>query len=239
MKELSPESRPPLAAVYLSQPAVDRPSWLPRALGIQRDWASALESCGVETCCQLLAAEDELCGRLVPVFTVVAAEGDRDLRRVRFEAPWARWVLQSRIWSASADAREPWGEARLLDLKQGGRERWARMGGGNQRTWQAWIDETLRATRIVCGNRHSDVDVEAFGNRARDPEQRVGAWCRAGGEVLRTHGLTADPVWAGLVRQTCPGLVDGEAAPSGRARSATSASRRRHVVFPATYPMSV
>lgn len=239
MKELSPESRPTLAAVYLSQPAVDRPSWLPRALGIQRDWARALESCGVETCCQLLAAEDELCGRLVPVFTVVAAEGDRELRRVRFEAPRARWVLQSRIWSASADAREPWGEARLLDLNQGGRERWARMGGGNQRAWQAWIDETLRATRAVCGDPRSGVDLEALGDRARDPEQRVGTWCRAGGEVLRTHGLTADPVWAGLVRQTSPGLADREAALSGRTGAAPRASRRRHVVFPATYPLSV
>ena len=239
MQDLPRESRLTLDAVYLSQPAIDRPSWLARALGVQRYWASALESCGVGTCCQLLAADDEVCGCLVPVFTLDTATGDRALRRVKCEAPQARWVLQSRIWSASADAAEPWGEARLVDLSQEGRERWTRMGGGDLRAWQAWVDEVLRATRSVCGDASSGCRAGTRGDDLREPEQRLGAWCREGGEVLRTHGLTADPVWAGLVRQTTLGLADGEVNHSGRLDSAPRRSRRRDVVFPASHPVSL
>jgi hypothetical protein len=187
--------------VYLCQPAIDRPGWLDRAVGLQLRWAEVWGEAGISSCCQLLVGHDVRTARPVPLFRYLEAPRREEIAQVRREQPQAGLLVQTRIWSASACGDEPWGEARLVRIDVHPVEICRIIGGGSTARWQRWASLVTREVGRVVGGEMS----EARGARREvsvpAPAISVPGLSRAGRAALRAHGLYGDPVWVGLLDQ--------------------------------------
>jgi len=210
MSQLNPRhSSIPPAAVYLCQPAVDRPGWLERAIGLQLWWAEYWGRGGVATCCQLLVGHDVTTTRPVPLFRYNVAPPGEETARVRREQPRAGLMLQTRIWSASARGDEPWGEIRLSRLRPRPVEICHLVGGGSLARWRRWASMVAREVGVILGagaHEHEGGQGEASGAGL---EMSVPRLSRAGRAALRAYGLAADPVWVGLLDAPKPVPPEG------------------------------
>ena len=203
-------------AVYLCQPAVDRPRWLARAVGLQVEWARFCSRQGRAAYCHLLTASDARADQRVPLFRRNMTPLIEEAAQVRKEQPHVRLMVQSRIWSSSASGDDPWGEVRIIRLGGSPVELAHLTGGGSPLRWRRWAWLVAREVGAMLGLLSSRGEETLEEIAMRSAGMATARLDQRGRATLRAHGLTTDPVWAGLVDRAEPGLGDGDDS-NGRA----------------------